>query len=219
MKKQAVDGCIFDLDGTLVNTLDGLAATLNSALGEHSLPEHPIDAYRHFIGDGLVTLIRRACPPDTPAPILESCRQRFREIYGQKWRDSAYLYPGIPETLHKLKEAGVRLAILSNKPDEFTQQFNSYFFAPDLFECCFGQRQHVPRKPDPSGLLEIIKLLGLTPSQVAYVGDSSTDMLTGRRAGVLTIGVSWGFRPTRELRETGAHRILNKPEELLDYLT
>ncbi len=215
MKYRAV---IFDLDGTLLDTLDDLADAANRVLAVAGHPVHPRDAYRYFVGNGLQTLIRRILPQDR-RDNEEAGRliQAFREDYGRNWHVKTRLYDGVDAMLTGLRQRGIILAVLSNKPDDFTRICVRQFLGGWRFEVVLGQRAGVPRKPDPAGALEIAGLLDLPPAEILYLGDSDTDMKTARAAGMFPVGAAWGFRTAEELRESGAGRLADRPEELLGF--
>jgi len=213
---------IFDLDGTLLDTLRDLADSMNAVLEELGYSAHPVDAYRTFVGEGVLNLVRRALPPDWRERVvradgfLERCVQAMREQYELRSTLTTAPYPGIPELLASLGERGVYLAVLSNKPDAFTKKLVTRFFGERRFAVVLGARDGVPRKPDPAGAREILRLLGKSPAETLYVGDSGTDMDTAARAGMVSVGVLWGFRSTAELRGHGATRLVSAPHELLE---
>ncbi len=209
---------IFDLDGTLLDTLEDLAEATNSALGRCGFPPHPIDDYRQFVGNGARELIRRALPPDRRSDaIIQRCHQEFLEIYARSWDTRTRPYPGIPELLDRLAEKRVKTAILSNKPHDLAVKTVETLLAPWHFEIVLGQRDDIPRKPDPAGALEIANRLDTPPSGFLFIGDSGVDMRTAIRAGMLPIGVRWGFRSPEELKRAGAFAVVTNPDELLRY--
>lgn len=214
MKYRAV---IFDFDGTLLDTLEDLADSMNAALAERGLPTHPVESYRYFVGDGMMNLARRAAPPGTGDDALADLVDRMGAFYGGNWSKKTKPYPGVPGLLDELSRRGLPLAVLSNKPDAFTRIMARHYFG-DRFAVVFGARDGVPRKPDPAAALEIAGLLGLPPESALYLGDTDTDMKTGTAAGMRTIGVSWGFRPVAELTASGAGAIVDRPEEVLALL-
>lgn len=216
MHHQAV---IFDLDGTLLDTLEDIANSVNSTLARYSFPTHGLDAYRYFVGDGVTMLVSRALPAEKRNDhIIADCVGAFRENYDRNWNSNTSPYDGIPELLDALTAKHVKMAILSNKPDDFTQRCVHELLPNWNFEMVLGLRHGIPPKPDPSGAYEIAENLGITPAHILYLGDSSVDMKTAVRAGMFPIGVLWGFRPLDELREHGAAAIIERPMELLDYL-
>ena len=210
---------IFDLDGTLVNSLTDLAAAVNQALSKAGLPEHPLEAYRHFVGNGLERLIRRALPGGEDAVpeagLVSMLTASMRVYYDSHWHDASEVYPGIHEMLAALHQQGKKLAVLSNKPDDWTCDFVQHFLPEIPFACVRGAREGVPHKPDPQSALELASLLALPPEQIVFVGDSKVDILTGRHAGMTPVGVTWGFRDEAELRAAGATRLIHAPHELL----
>ena len=193
---------IFDLDGTLLNTIDDLAVSANYALRQHGYPEHELPAYRYFVGNGITKLIERALPE------AERCEPT----------NLTRPYPGIPELLSHLSAKGIQLAVASNKYHQGTVELIRHYFGTDLFKVVLGQRGHIPAKPDPAIVYEILHLTGITPADALYIGDSGVDMQTARRSGITSIGVSWGFRPRQELTENGACHIVDRPEEIIRYL-
>ena len=209
---------IFDLDGTLLDTVEDLAAAANQALAQCGHPTHPTSAYNYFVGDGMRVLMERAAPPTvTPEEVDKLC-ELFRQEYSQCWDRRSAPYPGIEEMLEKLREAGVRCAVLSNKPHDFAGICVERFFPSDAFEIIYGQRQGVAKKPDPVGALDIARQLDVRCEDCLYIGDTAVDMQTGKRAGMFTIGVLWGFREITELKENNADLIVQTPMEIVDHV-
>ncbi len=206
---------LFDLDGTLLNTLDDLADTANAALRQLQYQEHPVDSYRYFVGDGLRTLIERILPESCMEKQISECEQVFKELYAIHWADKSRPYPGVMAMLGDLRGMGLMLAILSNKPDEFTRMCVNRFFPADTFSSVAGQRAGIAKKPDPAGALIIAEKLGIRCDDVLYIGDTATDMQTGKRAGMRTAGVLWGFREIAELEKNGADFIISHPREIV----
>lgn len=207
---------IFDLDGTLLNTIADLGAATNYALRESGYPEHSISSYPMFVGNGVTRLIERAIPEDmrTHENIL-AVREKFCEYYDEHLTDETTPYTGIPELLHDLKDIGVKLAVASNKYQHAVETLINRYFPDITWSAVEGQKEGVPVKPDPSIIFEI---LGKTPtrkSKVLYVGDSGVDMETARRACVDSCGVTWGFRPVKELKEAHADNIADAPEQII----
>jgi phosphoglycolate phosphatase len=210
---------LFDLDGTLLDTLEDIAQAANDVLVGLDLPAHPPEAYRRFIGDGVATLFRRALPPDRVVPdLVDRCVAGFRETYARTWNVHTRPFDGIPALLDDLAAGGLELAVLSNKPDDFTRLYVDEYLARWPFRVVLGQREGVPRKPDPAGAMEIAQRLGVPAERFLYVGDTAVDMETARRAGMCPIGVAWGFRPVEELRSSGAAAVIERPAELLELL-
>jgi phosphoglycolate phosphatase len=204
---------IFDLDGTLADTLKDLADATNWALEQLHQPIHPLEKYRYFVGSGRTELCNRALPADRQ-DLLEDCCRLMSEYYGKHCFDYTQLYPGITELVKKLRLAGLKVAVLSNKPHEFVVQTINLLFPDFHFDLLYGDRPNVPRKPDPAGALAIAKEFSLPPERIAYVGDTSIDMDTANRAGMFAIGVSWGFREREELMEHHARVIVDTMDEL-----
>lgn len=215
-----IKGIIFDLDGTLLNTIEDLAASTNYALRNHGFPEHAPVAYRYFVGNGITRLIERALPEDArQEEMIKQVREEFVTYYQQHKTDFSQPYPGIPELLENLRQRNILLAVASNKYQQGTSELIRHFFGDGLFAVVSGQKKNIPAKPDPTIVNDILRQTGMEKSQVLYVGDSGVDMLTARNSGLTSIGVSWGFRPRQELEENGACHLIDHPRELLDYLT
>ncbi len=211
-------GLIFDLDGTLLDTLEDLADAANSTLRYFGFPEHPVDAYRYFVGEGLKILMQRIVPGSAGSDKqLAEYMEKFAEIYRHTWNVQTAPYKGIPEMLSSLSAKGLQLAVLSNKPHEFTEICVETFFPEHPFAFVFGQREGVPKKPDPAGALELAEKMGLGVDEILYVGDTATDMKTGNSAGMRTVGVEWGFRERAEFEENNAWRIVSTPDEVVSY--
>jgi phosphoglycolate phosphatase len=211
---------LFDLDGTLLDTLDDIADAANAVLEGEGFPTHPAGDFRKFIGEGVAVLFRRALPAgigDDPA-FVGRLVEAFREEYGRCWNVKTRPYEGIPELLDALTVRGLALALLSNKPDDFTRLCAGAYLDRWPFRVVLGARDGVPRKPDPAGAFEVAGRLELPPSAIVYVGDSAVDIETARRAGMVPVGVSWGFRPVEELREAGAVAVIDRPGDLLAVL-
>lgn len=209
---------IFDLDGTLLDTLEDLADASNKVLRMHGYPGHPTQEYNIFVGDGLQTLITRITPDSASEEDIAECCRTFMQVYAEQWDNKTKPYQGIPDMLRSLKERGRRCCVLSNKPHTFTLDCTQRFFEVDCFDHVFGQREGVPRKPDPAGCFELAKITDTPIDQCVYVGDTSVDMQTGKGSGMFTIGVTWGFRKKEELLENGADLIVDRPEEIVDYV-
>lgn len=211
---------IFDLDGTLLDTIEDLTDSMNAALARMGSPGRSVAECRNLVGDGLETFVRRALPdglrddPDAAARLKELMRAEYRLRSSVK----THPYPGITDLLDELARRGTRMAILSNKPQDSTTIVVRHYFPSWAFKPVFGAREGVPVKPDPSGALEIAGEWELTPEAIAYVGDTNTDMRTATAAGMFACGALWGFRTAEELTANGANVLLEKPAGLLAFI-
>ena len=205
---------LFDLDGTLADSLADLATATNGALAQLGCPTHPVESYRYMVGDGARELCARALPVDKQG-LQDEVLRRMREYYDQHCFDLTKLYAGIPELISALAERRHRLAVLSNKPDDFTKRMIAHYFQPSPFAVVRGQLPNVPLKPDPTAAQQIAQELGIPPAHWLYLGDTNTDMRTARAAGMHAVGVLWGFRARDELVESGAEHIVARPEDVL----
>lgn len=210
---------IFDLDGTLLNTIADLAAATNYALQACGYPTHDTDAYRFFVGNGINKLFERALPEGTRSKenVLK-IRSLFVPYYNEHNADLSRPYPGIENLLETLQEKGYMLAVASNKYHEATQKLIKQYFPHINFLAILGQRENIPAKPDPQVVYEIMEKAGVKRNEVVYIGDSSVDMQTGANAGVTTIGVCWGFRPRAELEAYNPSLIAEQAEDILHFL-
>jgi len=212
---------IFDLDGTLLDTIEDLADAMNHALAANGLPVRPnYNEHKHFVGDGVAMYVRRALPadrrddPDLPARVTAD----YRAAYARGWANKTRPYDGVPEMLSKLRRRSIRLAVLSNKPQDTTEITVRAFLDADAFEVILGARDGVPLKPDPTAALDIAAHMGLGPAEFLYVGDTATDMRTALAAGMYAVGATWGFRDAEELRDAGARTLIDRPAQLLELL-
>ena len=211
---------IFDLDGTILDTVHTIAYYVNDALKHFGFPENETDAYKYFAGNGATNLIHRALAAhglDTEEN-FNKVFPYYMENYNKNTLYKTEHFPNMPETLKALKEKGIKIAVVSNKPDSTVQPLLPHFFEDGLFDIAFGARENVPLKPNPSAVNEVLDLYGLTPEDAVYVGDTGTDMQTGKNAGIFTVGVLWGFRDEKELLEFGADVLISKAEDLLLYV-
>lgn len=208
---------IFDLDGTLLNTIDDLGTATNHALQTFGYPRHNLASYNLFVGNGVTRLIERSLPEDERQPeIVEKVKQEFMEYYDAHKTDLTVPYPGIKELLADLSSIGVKVAVASNKYHRAASELVKHFFPETEWQDIEGQKEGIPTKPDPSILFEILAKCPTKKSKVLYVGDSAVDMETARRACVDSCGVTWGFRPIKELRDAHAVNIAETPEDILD---
>jgi phosphoglycolate phosphatase len=210
---------VFDLDGTLLDTLRDIGDSMNRALVRLSFPTHTLEKYRHFVGDGMEMLARRAVPPEHSSEQTVAVALRaMREEYAAHWADHTRIYDGVGELLDALTQRGLRLAVCSNKPHDFTLQCVGRFLNRWRFDPVFGARSGVAKKPDPAGVLEIARTTAIAPAEFLYLGDTSVDMLTATAAGMFPVGVLWGFRAADELARSGAKLLIEHPLDLLKML-
>lgn len=210
---------IFDLDGTLINSIADLAVAVNLALEKCGYPTHPEEAYRFMVGDGVRKLFERALPEaERTEENVERIREHFMPYYDLHNADLSRPYKGICELLNSLEQRGVKMAVASNKYHAATLKLVNHYFPNNQFIAILGQREGVPVKPNPQIVEEIIALAGLSKQEVLYVGDSNVDMQTARNAKVDVVGVSWGFRPREELAAHNPLTIIDSPLQLLDCL-
>lgn len=208
---------IFDLDGTLINTLEDIACSINNVLNKLGVPPHPINTYRNFIGGGVEALVKQSLPKKLlRKDIISNCIVDFNKEYSIMLTKKSCPYDGVIELLKKLKMLNIETAVHSNKPDAYTQTIVSELLNNHRFAFAAGARQGFPKKPDPKVARHICMLFKVEPSKVVYVGDTETDMLTAKNAGMFPVGVSWGFRDINILRDSGAKVIINKPMELFN---
>jgi phosphoglycolate phosphatase len=210
---------IFDLDGTLLNTIDDLGAAANYALNALGYPQHPLSAYPMMVGNGITKLIERALPDEARSEErITEARRHFLEYYGKHLSDATTPYPGIVELVNELTTRGVKLAVASNKYQEAVIELVKHFF-PEANICAVcGQIEGVPVKPDPSIVFRVLTNCPTPKDEVLYVGDSAIDIETARRACVDSVGVTWGFRSVHELRAAYADHIVNCPDEILNLI-
>jgi phosphoglycolate phosphatase len=212
-----IKACIFDLDGTLTETQESIARPINQTLKHYGLPEQPVEAFNYFAGDGINNALKRA---------LQASGDEELKFYDEgialcrKWMDEDPLYhvkpyPHVVESLQALKQNGIRLAVFSNKPNTSAQNVVKTIFGEDLFDHVQGQKEGVPIKPNPAGVFEILKKFGVEKDECLYFGDTNTDMMTGKNAGLYTVGVTWGFRPRKELEEYHADVIIDSAADFV----
>lgn len=214
-----IQSVIFDLDGTLLNTIADLAHSTNHALEQTGFPTHPVEAYKYFVGNGINKLFERALPEDerTQDNILR-VREVFLPYYDEHNADYTRPYDGVSDLLAALQTEGIVLSVASNKYQRATEKLVRAYFPEIRFAAVFGQRQGVPVKPDPTIVHDILKMTGRSVSETLYVGDSGVDMQTAANAGVTSVGVTWGFRPLSELKVCGAQHVADTAEEILQII-
>ncbi|MGI6070275.1 MAG: HAD family hydrolase [Blautia sp.] len=212
--------CIFDLDGTLLDTVESLAYSGNRLLAHYGYPPLPVENYNYYAGEGASMLVRRCLMDSGDVELVhyEEAEPLYRKIFAENPYYHLKHYPGMEATVEKMKELGVKVAVFSNKPHGQAIEVIERMFGKGCFDAIQGQMEGIPRKPAPNGALKIAADFGVAPGECLYVGDTWTDMDTGAAAGMYTVGVTWGFRPEKELREHHARKIVHRPEELLDVL-
>ncbi len=209
---------IFDLDGTLLDSLADLADAMNGVLEQMGFSTHPVPKYRYFVGEGIDKLAERVLPPEARSPeTIETCVERMKARYRESWAVKTRPYQGVSELLNGLRNRGVLMNIFSNKIDEFTQVMVHTLLAEWTFVCVSGIRPGVPRKPDPRGALSISSKCGVLPCDMLFLGDTHTDMETASAAGMFPVGALWGFRTRAELERSGAQALARRPTDLLRY--
>lgn len=212
----AVKAALFDLDGTLTNTLKDIAGAMNRALRLHGLEEFPVNDYRYLVGDGVRKLAERACRGRRE--LEDSVRQTYQAYYQEHAREQTAPYDGVMEMLEALRAQGIRLAVFSNKPHADTCAVVRDYFPQIEFEVVRGQVEGTPVKPDPAGALAIAEAMRLSPEEFVYLGDTATDMRCAVNAGMRPVGVLWGFRTAEELLESGAQVLIEHPSQLMGLL-
>lgn len=221
-----IKACIFDLDGTLADTLESMAVAANDALQSMGYPPLPVENYKYYAGDGAKVLATRALKDSailcgkSPESAMESDFEKVYDLYSRRFKvDCTYkvaVFDKVPEMLHDLKSRGIKIAVLSNKPHDRVLDVISKLFGDGVFDHVQGQMDTLPKKPDPAGALMTAKILGVKPEECMYFGDTNVDMQTGNAAGMYTAGVLWGFRTREELEKNQAHHILKAPEDIVE---
>ena len=209
--------CIFDLDGTLCNTLDSMAISANQCIEPFGYKPLPADNFKYYAGDGARTLVERALydAGDTELVHADEVFKAYKEIFDKDCTYKVTVYDGMKECLETLKAKGIKLAVLSNKPHAQTVNVVETLFGTGLFDRVQGQKDSIPKKPDPAGAFEIMKAFDVTPEECMYIGDTNVDMMTGNCAGMFTVGVLWGFRTREELIANNAHTLVEHPLDLV----
>lgn len=213
-------GIIFDLDGTLLNTINDLANSVNEVMEHYEFPTHDCQAYKLKIGRGFKNLIQRSVPENMRdnEEFLQEAVDLFVKIYDRRYKECTVPYDGIPELIEQLHKRGIPLAVNSNKRTDYTNALVEKFFSHIPFVAVYGEREGIPKKPNPAAALEIAEIMKLSPEEILYIGDSKTDMETGNNAGMDTVGVDWGFRGRKELEANGGTYIVERPEEILNII-
>ena len=205
---------IFDLDGTMLNTLEDLGKAVNHVLKKHGYPEKAIDDYRYLIGNGADNLIKSAAAGIMDGPEKNDMVTEFKNIYAQTCTQSTYIYDGITELLDWMDDDNISYAVLSNKPHELTNKMINFYFPDKSFTAIIGEQTGNPKKPDPFCANQIIKMFNCEAKETIFLGDSGVDMITAVNAGAFPVGVLWGFRERKELLDNGAALLIEHPEKL-----
>jgi phosphoglycolate phosphatase len=210
---------LFDLDGTLLDTLKDIADSVNMALAQLGFPQHEVEAYKYFVGDGREALAIRALPEDRRDTVnVERLSTSIEEEYSKRWAINTLAYPGVPDMLQTLTDLGIKMAILSNKPQASTEEMVAIFFPQWRFELVFGAQSFIPMKPDPTAALQIARRLNIPPAEFLYLGDTDVDIKTASAAGMYPVGALWGFRTADELLTGGARQLIQNPTDLPNLL-
>ncbi len=210
------DGVIFDMDGTLLDTLDDLANSMNSVLARFGYPVHPVESYRYFVGEGMEMLARKALPKGCDfEETVSQCVAAMNKEYHMRCSECTKLYDGISQLLDRLEEYKIPKAVLSNKPDAFTKIMAGVFLSEWTFTEVRGEGPSTPRKPNPAAALDIASGMGIHPGNILYLGDTGIDMQTANRSGMYAVGALWGFRNAEELKLNGARTLVQSPGEVI----
>ena len=215
MLARVIRAVIFDLDGTLIHSLPGLAGSLNRVLTNNGLPTHAESMVRTFIGNGIYKLVERAVPDSYSSEDIKSIASQMSEDYAATWKQGTSPYPGVPEVLKTLLDQNTGIAVFSNKPHIFCKEMTDFLFPEVTFSSVIGQREGVPVKPDPTGALDVAKSLGVSPDEIAFLGDSSIDLATAHNSGMLSIAATWGYHDVPALEAESPAHMINFIEELL----
>ncbi len=215
MKEKAF---IFDLDGTLIDSLTDIALCANKVLEEFKLPTHSIEDYKTFVGGGAEVLIENCTPKNSSEELIQKVLEQFKIVYDQNLQGNTQPYDGVYELLERLKNQNCKLGVLSNKPHKFTLKYVEQFFSSYNISEAHGQKENVPKKPNPIGAINIAKAFDIAYEDIYFIGDSDVDMKTAKNAGMIAVGVRWGFRGVEELIENGADFIVDTPLDILNLL-
>ncbi len=216
-----IKAVLFDLDGTLVDSLESISSASNKVLKELGLKELPKENFKYYCGDGAKELVRRFLHDggDEDGQFFDKAYALYQEIFKEDCTYKVTVFDGIKDLLIKLKEKEIKLAVVSNKPHARTLDVVNTLFGEHVFDVVIGQREGIDKKPDPAGALEVARVLGVLPEECAFVGDTNVDMQTGTNAGMLRIGVLWGFRTKEELVENGADEIVRNPVQIVEKIS
>ncbi len=213
-----IKGVIFDVDGTLLDTIGDLAYCVNTVLSRHNFDEHPVEAYTQFIGDGVEVLLQRATGGSVPVDEITSLVQEFKQEYAKNWSRSTRIYDGIVDCLQWLSHNNIKISVFSNKSHEFTVKMVEHFF-PDIPFCVIlGLQESIPRKPDPKGAIMIADSMGINLHDIAMIGDSVTDIQIAQNCGMYSIAVSWGYRPLEVIKRHNPDAIAYNPSDIIEII-
>ena len=207
-----IKGCIFDLDGTLVDSLKDLANSTNEVLFRRGYPTHDVSSYNYFVGNGVKKLVERALPEDKKDE-TDICLKEFYDVYSKRCLEYTSCYKGINELLHYLKDLGIHLAVVTNKPHHLAQKICDYYFK-DIFEVVIGNCDEFPLKPEPDSTLSVLERFHIHSDECLFIGDSNVDIYTGLNASMSAVGVTWGFRTYEELKDAGATYVVDEASEI-----
>lgn len=213
-----IKAVVFDLDGTLVDTICDLAEATNEGLKKAGLPVHSVEKYKMFVGNGRDNLVKRSMGDYYDEKLADIVRDTFDSYYAEHCNDNVKSYDGCAEMLSKLSEMGIETAVLSNKPDEFVEGILNNVYPDHTFTAAWGKKSQFPVKPDPAALNALLDELGVIPEECLYIGDSNVDVYTAHNAGIRMIGVEWGFRGRKELVDAGAEHVVKTAAEILEYI-
>jgi phosphoglycolate phosphatase len=213
-----IKGVIFDLDGTLLDTLEDIADSANEALNLAGFKSHPLDEYRFYVGNGVENLVKMMLPKGCDDHMIARIVDDFKSAYERNYANKCQPYPGITDLLQKLRERGILMGVCSNKPDAFTQIMVKQYFKNIEFLAVTGERAGLPRKPDPAMVHYILEKMNLMADECLFVGDSDVDVKTANNSGLRSVGVKWGFRPIQELIDAKVTFTVTHPKEILDLL-
>lgn len=214
-----IKAVLFDLDGTLVNSLDDLADSVNYSLSKFGLPEHKTEEFKYFAGNGIAKMVERAIPADLRGTsVYKKVLDVFFKYYSVHFADNTKPYGGLKELVCDLKQMGIKIAVVTNKAQQIAENVVKTAYG-DIFDIICGKQENAPLKPDPYGAISVMRELGVSNSECIFLGDSSIDMETGINCGALPVGVLWGYRTADELLKSGAKYIIGNPEELLGIIS
>ncbi len=209
-------GIIFDLDGTLLDTIEDLGDSMNKVLEEFDFPTFTYAEYKLKIGGGIKNLVINSFPISSSQEIIDEGLKKFNSYYNENYRDKTEPYKGIMELLYQLKDREIKLGVNSNKRNDYTHKLVEKYFSDIPFLAIYGEREDVVKKPDPTGALEIAEIMDLKAEEILYIGDSKVDILTAKNASMDSVGVLWGFRDREEFNKYGANFIVRDPKEILE---